>query len=285
MKLAATVGSPFLIESPGESPNNWLLLGHDGLATVSHPSGTCTLGPNQALLLPGQSWTLLSEHESSLTAIGFNPLRLLAAARAMAPSDWSPPASLSLPLTQALVLPTDQHPAYEALVAAIARVMPAIGRGSQQGEAVYDPFPLEHQLYRLIAALVFPTLPNTPSELSRAGLEMVDRRLDGVLAYISLHLDEALPLTVLEKQSNYSRRSLHYAFQHRFSCTPLQWIREQRMAMALQHLQRPNAGETVRSIATACGYHSMGRFSIDFQRTYGCKPSSVLRGKASSSFH
>jgi hypothetical protein len=278
LHLAATVGSPFLIESFGQS-DHWILLGHDGQASVEHPTGTCALGANGAVILPGQSWTLICEQSSSLTAIGFDPLRLFAAARAMAPAGWAPPSTVELSLNRVQVLPTLTDPICGTLVAAITLVLPAIGRVSQLGENFLEAFLLEQQLYRLIAALVFPTLRDSqPPPTPTAATNSMDKRLDRVLDYISLHLHQPLPLSVLEENSNYCRRSLHYAFQERFRCSPMQWIRQQRMALALQRLKHANPGDTVRAVATACGYRSLGRFSIDFQRAYGCKPSAVKRG-------
>jgi AraC-like DNA-binding protein len=283
LQLAATVGSPFLIESFGQS-DHCLLLGHDGQANVKHPTGTCTLGANGAVILPGQSWTLICEQSMSLTAIGFDPLRLFAAARAMAPPGWAPPSTVELSLNRVQVLPTLTDPICGTLVSTITLVLPAIGRVSQLGGNFLETFLLEQQLYRLMAALVFPSLrdsqPQPSTSSSRESISM-DQRLDRVLDYISLHLHQPLPLSVLEENSNYCRRSLHYAFQERFHCSPMQWIRQQRMALALQRLQQANPGDTVRAVATACGYRSLGRFSIDFQRAYGCKPSAVKRGLTS----
>lgn len=246
---------------------------------MEHPTGTCALGANGAVILPGQSWTLICEQSSSLTAIGFDPLRLFAAARAMAPAGWAPPSTVELSLNRVQVLPTLTDPICGTLVAAITLVLPAIGRVSQLGENFLEAFLLEQQLYRLIAALVFPTLRDSqPPPTPTAATNSMDKRLDRVLDYISLHLHQPLPLSVLEENSNYCRRSLHYAFQERFRCSPMQWIRQQRMALALQRLKHANPGDTVRAVATACGYRSLGRFSIDFQRAYGCKPSAVKRG-------
>jgi AraC-like DNA-binding protein len=75
----------------------------------------------------------------------------------------------------------------------------------------------------------------------------------------------------------YSRRALHYAFRARFDCSPMQWVRQQRLALALDRLQNPLQGESVLGVALACGYRSLSQFSVDFQKTYQRKPSEVLR--------
>ena len=214
---------------------------------------------------------------SSITTIGFDPLILLTAARNIAPATWAPPSPGHSPLRGLLPLPTRTDGHCAALVSAISLELPAIHQIAQLGESFLEGFLLHEQLYRFIAALVFDDLCNGQPTHEKQQSNS-DRRLDRLLDYITLHLAEPLPLSVLEAQSHYSRRSLHYAFQERFDCSPMQWIRRQRMELALQRLQHPAPGDTVASVAMGCGYHSQNRFRIDFERAYGWKPSTVLRG-------
>ena len=262
LQLAATVGSAVLIETQSQS-QHWMLLAHDGTATLQHANGTCNLQPSPAVLLPGQSWTLISEDSSSLTAIGFHPLHLLAAARAMAPAGWAPPPAPNSPLSGILPIPRGEDTSCSSLLAAINLLLPTIGRVCQLGDSFVESLLLEQQLYRLIAALMFPSL-HTLDAAPEADSRHTDSRLNRVLDYISLHLDQPLPLSVLEAQSNYCRRSLHYAFQQRFNCSPMQWIRRQRMALALQRLQNPRPGESVRARAAPAATAPWGASALIF---------------------
>jgi AraC-like DNA-binding protein len=101
--------------------------------------------------------------------------------------------------------------------------------------------------------------------------------LDDLISYIKDNLDQPLNLTVLQNRSHYSRRALQYAFRERLGCTATQWIRAQRLDLARSRLLAPSPGDTVSSIAQACGYHAMGLFSIDFQQRFHVKPSVLLR--------
>lgn len=282
VRLIAMVGSPFLLESLQQS-HQWLLIVHDGCLRVQHPQGSVELGVNRSGILPNQPWTLIAQQSSSFTALGFDPLQLLSTARGMAPVGWTPPPAIASHLNSFLSLPTEEEATCSSLVNAISLLLPAIHHVAELGEDFLDIFLLQQQLYRLIAALIFADLrdghPTTESVSHQP-----DRRLDPVLDYISLNIDQPLSLNVLESQSNYCRRTLHYAFQQRFGCSPKQWIRQQRMALALERLKDPQLGDSVAAVAKACGYRSLGRFSIDFQRFYGCKPSAVLRHKEEPSF-
>ncbi|MFN9545589.1 MAG: helix-turn-helix domain-containing protein [Cyanobacteriota bacterium] len=276
LPIAACIGSPFLLECSNH-PLHRLVLVHDGHATVQQHDQSHTLDAGDGVILPGKPpWNLLGQH-SSITTIGFDPLLLLTAARNMSPTHWAPPSPVDSPLRRLLPLPTRTDGHCAALVGVISLELPAIHQMAQLGDNVLEGFLLLEQLYRIIAALVFPELRHGPS-VGDKEVANGDRRLDRLLDYITLHLSDPLPLSVLEAQSHYSRRSLHYAFQERFGCSPMQWIRRQRMRVALQRLQDAHSGETVAAVVAACGYRSQSRFRIDFERAYGWKPSAVLRG-------
>lgn len=96
LQLVAIVGSPFLLETSDPS-HHWLLLSHDGQLTVEHPWGTALVEANGGLILPARPWTLLTARNSSLTLIGFDPLRLLATARAWRPRVGHPHPCITPP--------------------------------------------------------------------------------------------------------------------------------------------------------------------------------------------
>ncbi|MFN9644708.1 MAG: helix-turn-helix transcriptional regulator [Cyanobacteriota bacterium] len=277
LPIAASIGSPFHLECNGH-PLHWLVLVHGGHLTIQQNDQSHDMVAGDGVLLTGHPWTLQAQH-SSITTIGCDPLLLLSAARSLAPGQWSPPSALQSPLRSLFPLPTRTDGRCAALVNVIILELPAIHHIVQLGDGFFEGFLLREHLYRLMASLVFADLRQGPSSDGREPSNS-DRRLDRLLDYISLHLSEPLPLSVLEEQSHYSRRSLHYAFQERFGCSPLQWIRQQRMQMALQRLRNPLPHDSVASVALCCSYRSQSRFRIDFERSFGCKPSAVLRGEA-----
>jgi AraC-like DNA-binding protein len=276
LPIAASIGSPYLLECT-DHPLHWLVLVHDGHVTIQQDDQCHELVAGDGVMLPGRPWSLQGQH-SSITTIGCDPLLLLSAARNLASGPWSPPSPVKSPLRSLFPLPTRSDGYCSALVDVINLELPALHLLVQLGENVLESFLLREHFYRLMAALVFADLRHGPTQDEREP-SFSDKRLDRLLDYISLHLSDPLPLSVLETQSHYSRRSLHYAFQQRFGCSPLQWIRQQRMQVALQRLRQPHPNDSVASVALSCGYRSQSRFRIDFERTFGCKPSAVLRGE------
>jgi AraC-like DNA-binding protein len=84
-------------------------------------------------------------------------------------------------------------------------------------------------------------------------------------------------LTALEQRSGYSRRSLQLAFQRRFGCGPMQWVRRQRLEQARQALLNPREGDSVSEIAARHGFRNLSMFSRDFTAHFGLRPSDLLR--------
>ncbi|MEB3350543.1 MAG: AraC family transcriptional regulator [Cyanobacteriota bacterium] len=103
-----------------------------------------------------------------------------------------------------------------------------------------------------------------------------------LLEWLSSHVAEPHSLSQLEARSGYSRRALQRAFQQRFGCGPMQWLRRRRLALALEQLSRASTADSVSSVARRCGYLSLASFSRDFQRAYGRQASDVLRANQGS---
>lgn len=98
-----------------------------------------------------------------------------------------------------------------------------------------------------------------------------------LLEWLSSHVAEPHSLSDLEACSGYSRRALQRAFQQRFGCGPMQWLRRRRLALALEQLSRASTADSVATVARRCGYLSLASFSRDFRRAYGRQPSEILR--------
>jgi transcriptional regulator GlxA family with amidase domain len=107
-----------------------------------------------------------------------------------------------------------------------------------------------------------------------------DLMLDALINDIRANLDKPLRLRDLEAQTFYSRRWLHDAFRRRLGSTPMQWVREQRLAKARDLLQAHGSEISIQAVALACGYRHTGQLSVLFKRRYGVSPSQVQRGVA-----
>lgn len=89
--------------------------------------------------------------------------------------------------------------------------------------------------------------------------------------------DQRLSLTDLEERSHFSARYLQVLFREAFDCTPMQFVRRQRLAVAMERLQTADCGDSITRIARDCGYRHLSNFSADFYREFAVRPSQVLR--------
>ena len=104
--------------------------------------------------------------------------------------------------------------------------------------------------------------------------------LDRACQYIQAELSQPITLTNLEHVSGMSRRSLQSAFQKRYHCTPMQWIRFRRLDQAQSTLRNATAYTTITATALECGFSNASIFSSYYRSRFGELPSKVLaKGK------
>ncbi|MGJ3507881.1 AraC family transcriptional regulator [Enemella sp. A6] len=107
---------------------------------------------------------------------------------------------------------------------------------------------------------------------------MKPSRVQQAIDYIEAHLSDAdLTVPRVAAATGVSVRTLQEAFRRELEMTPLAYIKERRLTIA--HL-RLRAGDptmtTVTRIATGVGVSHFGRFSGEYRRRFGEKPSQTL---------
>jgi len=137
---------------------------------------------------------------------------------------------------------------------------------------------LSSQLYRYLAVALLQQSGQIDRLRQReAGLRRWSPGLDALVDHIRSNRELPLAMADLERLSHYSARHLTTLFRERFNCTPMQFVRRQRLELAMERLTAPQPGDTVIRIARECGYRHAANFSVDFQRQFNSKPSDVLR--------
>ena len=136
---------------------------------------------------------------------------------------------------------------------------------------------LDDVIYRLLALLLFPRLSQLLEDRDLQAPSSRSRIFEELLEWIDANLQGPIQLSELEQVSGYSRRHLQAAFQQRFGCGPIQWVRRQRLERARQALLQPDADETVSEIAGRFGFSNLAVFSRDFHACFGLRPSDLLR--------
>ncbi len=139
-----------------------------------------------------------------------------------------------------------------------------------------DHLQVDDLIYRNLALLLCPRLENLihHDPQNRTSREQIFEEL---VEWARANLNHPINLSQLEKRSGYSRRNLQLAFQQRFGCGPIQWIRQQRLEQARHDLLNPEPEETVATVASRYGFSSLSVFSRDFRAQFGLRPSELLR--------
>jgi AraC-like DNA-binding protein len=145
--------------------------------------------------------------------------------------------------------------------------------------AYSSPLIYSHTM-RLLAATLLETFPNTtmradPSRPGNADASAMRR----AVAFIDDHAGETIGLTEIAAAARIGCRTLQEAFRRHLDTTPMAYLRRVRLERAHRELQSadPTAGATVAEIAARWGFGHHGRFTAQYQSSYGQAPSATLR--------
>jgi len=274
--IAAWVGTPLQIVAATPPPT--LILPRGGRIEWEHNGRWQRVDPGWLLVLNGSSAYQLRCGVCSLVAIGMDATRLEGRIRQL-----SAPGMDSEQWRRKMRQPLLIGPGiggWDELGEGLNRLLSLFEVLEGMDPRLATRLGLNASLEGLVAVLMLvsalgPEAVNL-AESSGAMLQR-DTSFEELLSRIRCHLAEPLDLARLESWAHSSRRSLQVVFRDRLGCTPMQWLRQERLNQALQRLTDPAPHDTVASIASACGYPSPSRFSTDFRRRYRYPPSVLLR--------
>lgn len=252
-------------------PHFHLVVMYGGSLLVETATGQLHLNGGDVTLLPPGPRQAQST-QFSLASIALRPQSLAMAAAAMAGT----PRNGAKPCTPEELPPLALVPHPQAQL--IHRMLGTIDACLALGRSVAAHLAIDEVLQRTAATLLNPELLwHNPADLQNPRDGGGPRHFDLLIDYILANLDQPLTLTDLEARSHYSRRSLQYAFQEQLQCSPKQWIREQRMTVAMRKFQCDGQRPSVQEVAQACGYANLSHFSRDFKARFGINPSAAKR--------
>jgi len=275
-RIAAWVGSALAITG-GLVPVPTLYLVRGGWLEWEGQERRERLQPGGVLYLNSPSYRLRSG-VCSVVAIAFDPLRLEAQLHKLAAAGLGEEACRKV-LAQS-VLGGQSGESWGPLVQAISSLLDLFERLVLTDPRLVPRLELDRLLERLVVTLLLAAAGGLEAlDLAGAGAlpPPRDAIFEALLVRIRAHLAQPINLATLEGWSQRSRRDLQVVFRDRLGCTPMQWVRRERLRRARLRLEQPAPSDTVASIASACGYPSASRFSADFRREFRCTPSQLLQ--------
>lgn len=146
------------------------------------------------------------------------------------------------------------------------------------GDGLMQTIQINRPIERLLALLVCgPLLEASLSNPAGSPRDSRAEILESLIRWIRDNLHRPIQMEDLARISGYSQRSLRNLFHERFGCSPVQWMRRERLSLARTQLLEPEPNTCVSAVAEAVGYRHLSQFSRDFQQCHGLRPSEVLR--------
>jgi AraC-like DNA-binding protein len=97
--------------------------------------------------------------------------------------------------------------------------------------------------------------------------------------YMQEHMSAPVSLVDIVAEAGVPGRTLFKHFRDFRGTSPMQYLRNARLDKAREALHGAQSGETVTSVAMGLGFGHLGRFSRDYLRRFGERPSETIRRK------
>lgn len=113
--------------------------------------------------------------------------------------------------------------------------------------------------------------------LSKKSPEAGSKQVREVEEYLDDNSSTPINMKVLTQVTGYSGRSIYRAFRRYRDYTPMEYLRNVRIRLARKKLLHAKPGSMITTIAYECGFTHLGRFSAEYKRCFGEKPSETLQ--------
>ncbi len=164
------------------------------------------------------------------------------------------------------------HYGETSLLQGILQTIPLLRNYADQPELL-NTLGVNELVLRQVVILLRPDLfldQAAPQE--EAALSTKKALVQPLCEYMHAHMAEPLTLGDLETVSGLSVRTIQYAFQQIHGCSPMAWLRDQRLALA-QSLLMGKSGLNISQIAQRCGFPNASLFSASYRKRFGVTPS------------
>lgn len=109
-----------------------------------------------------------------------------------------------------------------------------------------------------------------------------DNRLSEIVRYIQRNLGESLDVPSLSEMAHMSPSHFHRVFRQELAISPLEFIRSERLRLALSLLQNPDV--SIKEVYLRSGFDSRSYFNRAFKKKYLITPGEYRRGYVNQHF-
>jgi len=138
---------------------------------------------------------------------------------------------------------------------------------------------LNEPLERLLIQSILRCQPHNYSTILEAPrqLPLAPWYIKRAEEYLRSCYAEPVSLEDLAQTAGVSSRSLQYGFKKAYGVSPMQYLKDIRLAQVRSELLQAHSGMSVTSAAMACGFKQLGWFASQYKEKYGEAPSETLR--------
>jgi AraC-like DNA-binding protein len=129
----------------------------------------------------------------------------------------------------------------------------------------------------IIGELLLSHSHNYTEALRRLERPIVPRDVRRAIEYMKAHLRSPVTLAEIVQVSELPGRTLFKHFKDSLGVSPMRYLREIRLDEVRKALLRADPEEGVAAIAARWGFDHMGRFSSEYRKRYGERPSETLK--------
>jgi AraC-like DNA-binding protein len=162
-------------------------------------------------------------------------------------------------------------PSWNNLMVYLARLL------KESPDASRQPL-IAGQLEQLIISTLLTIQPhNYFDEFHETDRNLAPRHVKKVEEFIEAHADEPLTPAQLAEYVGVSVRTLYAGFHDFRHQSPMEYLRTVRLQKVQAALGEPGDSRSVTEIALRWGFTHMGRFSQDYRKAFGERPSETKR--------
>lgn len=112
------------------------------------------------------------------------------------------------------------------------------------------------------------------SMLKNLGADQSKGMVGDVLAYIHRNYQDKITMQDIEKQVNYSERTINLRFKETVGTTVIDYLNRYRIQCAIEELKKGE--KSVNEIAGQCGFGDYKYFGLVFKKYIGCSPKEYI---------
>ena len=136
---------------------------------------------------------------------------------------------------------------------------------------------IDDVFHRLLAEMLVAKSGYDPNNKKSFKSTRSERAVELICDHIASNIGSPLTIPKMEELSGLTGRSLNYAFQSRFNCSPQEWQRNYLLDQANMRLKTTIVPTSIKKIAYELGFSSSSSFSSYYKRRFGELPSDTGR--------